>query len=180
MRFFNTRPSDQQRIAVLVPIVALALSIFVVYPKWNDYQALLPKVEQQRKELSALRAAALPPNAPGIGTMPALPSEPPEFMGEVNDLAAAANCRVTGFDLKPSTVAVNAAPMQAVRADITLVARYADVRRFVARVARTPRVFAVSNLTVAPAVRTKDDHLAADALQATVEIERFVSTPEVK
>src|SRR5580658_10040726 len=126
MRFFNTRPSDQQRIAVLVPIVALALSIFVVYPKWQDYQALLPKVDQQRKDLLALRAAALPPDAPGIPALPSVPSEPPEFLGDASYIAAAANCRVTGFDLKPPTGAVDAGPVQAVKADIIVDARYAD------------------------------------------------------
>src|SRR5580700_349263 len=126
MRFFNTRPSDQQRIAVLVPIIALAVSIFVVYPKWQEYQALLPKVEQQRKELSALRAAAPLPSTPGIAAKPALPSEPPEFMGDVNYIAAAANCRVNGFDLKPSAVTADAGPIQSVKAQIMLVARYPD------------------------------------------------------
>jgi hypothetical protein len=180
MRFFNTSPADQQRIAILVPIVALALSIFAVYPKWQDYQAMLPKVEQQRQALSALRAAAPLPDIPGIASEPALPSEPPEFLGQINEIAAAAHCRVAGFDLTPSTGAVNTVPVQAVRAQITLVARYADVRKFVAQVVHAPRVFAVSDLTVAPVVRTKSDKYAADALQASVEIERYVTTPEVK
>jgi Tfp pilus assembly protein PilO len=180
MRFFNTSPADQQRIAVVVPIVALAVSMFAVYPKWQDYQALGPRVEQQRKKLSELRAAALPPDIPGIAALPALPSEPPEFMGEINDIATAANCHVTGFDLKPPAGAVDTGPMQAVKAQVMLVGRYSDLRTFITLVSHAIRVFAVSDLSIAPVVRAKDDHLPADALQATIEIERYVAPAETK
>jgi Tfp pilus assembly protein PilO len=180
MRFFNTRPSDQQRIAILVPIIALALSLFVVYPKWQEYRELIPKLEQQRKDLAALRAAPLPSQLPGIAAVAALPSEPPEFMGQVNYLAAAANCKVTGFDLKPPTGTVDAGPVQAIKSQIMLVARYADIRAFVSQVARSPRLLALSDLNVAPVIRAKNDGFPADALQATVEIERYVMPPEKK
>ncbi len=181
MRFFNTRPSDQQRIAILVPIIALGLSLFVVYPKWNEYKVLIPQVEKQQQDLNSLKNAGLPADVPANTALPALPSEPPEFMGEVNQIAAAAHCAVNGFDLKPATATVEVGPIQAVNAQIIVIARYADIRRFVTLLSGAPRMLVITNLAVAPATRVKDDGLASDTLQATVDIERYVTAlPDTK
>ena len=141
---------------------------------------LIPKVEQQQVELNTLRSVTAPADSPVTAAVPALPSEPPEFMGQVNEIAGAANCRVNGFDLKPSAGSIDAGPVKAVHAQIMLIARYADIRNFVAQLARAPRVLVITELTLAPAPRTENDGLYAGALQATVEIERYVLTPGKK
>src|SRR5689334_13812928 len=65
MRFFALPPEIQARVAVVIPLVALCLSLFVVYPAWGRYNGLRAQIAQQERELSDLRTAPLPaPVAP--------------------------------------------------------------------------------------------------------------------
>jgi hypothetical protein len=40
MALATISPAAQQRLAVAVPLIALAISLFVVYPAWGRYQDL--------------------------------------------------------------------------------------------------------------------------------------------
>jgi hypothetical protein len=182
MRFFTISPEIQQRLAIAVPIVALLLSLFVVYPTWGRYTALQSTALTQRKELDALRATPIP----DMGAVPPaetdLPSEPPQFLGQMRLLTDMSGCRVIGFDVG-STANQESGPVRAVRARVDLEARYPQIRDFLYRLSRAPRLYVITDCTVASDM--KDGQQAVNgqpgktpgALRATIEIERYVTPP---
>ena len=182
MQFFNTSPEVQQRIAVLVPLVALSLSIFVVYPNWQSYQELKRTIEKQQKELDVLKATPVPPPSPITLAVPALASEPPQFLGQVSAIAAETHCYVSGFDLTPISGGKEGDPIQTVRAKITMEAQYAEVRNFVSRLARAPRLLVITDMSLTSVASSAavGRTTASGSLQAAVEIERYLLVPEQK
>ena len=188
-RFFNMTPEIQQRVAIVVPIIALLLSVFVVWPGWTAYQEQAAKVEAQRTEYNDLVKLPLPKPSPKIATVVLTPSEPPKSVGELSKIAEAAGCKVTGFDLG-TVVSAKAAAEEAKqgglvrpkRSRLNLVAHYQQIREFLAQLQHSPRVFVVTelNLTVQTIIPGSPLKPEPGTLEANVEIERYVTVPELK
>ena len=181
MGFFAVKPEIQQRLAIFVPLIALALSLFVVYPAWGRYGALNQQIARQRDDLEKLKAEP-PPVAPGLvaPTADDVPSEPPEFLGEIRSLAAEANCHLAGFDLSPSDKSVAVGAVRAVRAKIDLEANYVQIRDFLFRLNHAGRLLAVTDLTLISADTGPRGTAPSGPLHATLNIERYVAPPAAK
>ena len=188
-QFFNMKPEIQQKVAIFVPIVALILSVGVVYPGFNNYQETKAKVDTQRSEYLALKNQPLPQPNPKQATVLTAPSEPPQSVGELTKIAEAAGCKVSGFDLGVVANAKAAAAEEKAggtvrpkRSRLNLVAHYPQVREFLAQLQRAPRVFVVTelNLSTQLTVPGTSVHPAPGTLDASVEIERYVTVPETK
>jgi hypothetical protein len=184
-------PHIQQRLAVAVPLIALALSLFVVYPGWTHWRQLLAEADQKRVRLSNLQATPIP--LPGARRPAAedTPSEPPEFLADMQRIAAASGCGFVGFDLTLPPAPVSgeeelaqggnkkpdepkAPPLvKPVRAKIEVEADYARVRQFVQGIIGASRLYAIASLEVKNANKRIPELLAA-----TVEIERYVLNPD--
>jgi hypothetical protein len=177
MRLFGLSPVAQQRAAVLVPVVALVLSLFVVYPAWGRYGELQTKIEKQQAELRGLRSYALPKPGPVKPTVDWMPSEPPQFFGYVSALAQSAGCRMVGYDIVPTQKTSAEGPIRALRAKVELEAEYPQIRTFLARLAEADRLFVVTEMTVGKPKTTGPAAAIGPAgtVQASVEIERYVS-----
>ncbi|HLV81296.1 MAG TPA: hypothetical protein VKT32_13505, partial [Chthonomonadaceae bacterium] len=168
-------------LAILVPLVALALSLFVVYPAWGNYNDLNQRIARQRSDLQKLKEAP-PIAAPGLVAPAAddMPSEPPEFLGVIRSVSAGANCRLVGFDLSPSGKAAGDGSVRAVRANIELEANYVQIRDFLFRLQRTGRLLAVTHLALNAAEEGSKGTASSGPLHATIEIERYVASPAPK
>lgn len=182
MRFRSISPDNQRRLAIAMPIAALLLSLFVVYPTWGRYTALLSTLTADRKALDVLKASPRPDVGPIRAVEEGLPSESPGFLGQVRRLAQLSGCRMKGFD-------VSAGPAQpvgivrAVRSHVELEGRYPQIRDFLLRVVYAPRLYVVTECTVVPAATTvsavgrKEAGSAPGTLRASIEIERYVTPP---
>jgi len=193
----NLPPHIQQRLAVLIPIVALALSLFVVYPGWKSYRELVNQAQDKRAKLETLRNTPIPLAATREPAVPATPSEPPEFLASIREIAHQSGCEVVGFDLTlppaPATgekeLALGGNPdplkqeqekqkekpklVKPVRAKIEVEAPYPRIRSFVWNISRARRLYAVAGLEVTSAGVT-----VPGRVRAIVEIERYVLNPD--
>ncbi len=182
MSTLTISPENQNRLAIAVPIVAMLLSLFVVYPTWMRYNDLVAVVATQRKSLDDLRATPLP----DVGAVPpadaGLPSEPPKFLGQLRVVAQMARCRVIGFDLGASGKQ-DSGPVRAVRARVDLEGRYTEIRDFLFRLAGAPRLYVVTDCAVSVPANAAQSAVSAllnrppGTLHATIEIERYVTPP---
>lgn len=180
MSVIGIRPEVQQRLAVLVPLVALGLSLFVVYPAWGHYGELNQSIQQRRNELKELKAA--PPITPGPLAAAAddVPSEPPQFLGDIRRMAADAHCRLIGFDLSPPGQNASSGPVRALRARIEMEAEFVQVRDFLFRLNHTDRLFVVTDLALTTSLANNPAIPVTGPLHATIEIERYVAPPAPK
>jgi hypothetical protein len=169
------QPDWQRRIAVVVPIVALALSLFVVYPQWKRYSALQVQIAKKQTELDALKASPLPEPGPVRPAVDQRPSEPPLFLEQVTAVATASGCKLIGFEVVEQGKARAASGLvQPVRSKIDVEGSYLQIRQFLWQLARADRVYVVTELLVenpAPSVQAA----VRGPLRATVTIERYVA-----
>jgi hypothetical protein len=182
MRPLTVSPENQQRLAIAVPIIALLLSLFVVYPTWGRYTALLETAKQNRTELAKLRAEVIPDVGKNLPAAADLPSEPPDFYRQLQLVAGISQCRIMNFDLG-GTGKQEDGPVRAVRAHVELEARYNEVRAFLANLAAAPRLYVVTECSVATQIKSGTSSPVRTAakdpslLRATIEIERYVNKP---
>lgn len=184
-------PHIQQRLAVVVPLLALAISLFVVHPSWKQWRALLDDADKNLAQLETLKNTPMPLSSAIMPAAEPTPSEPPEFLAGIREIAAMSGCRVVGFDLtlppappsgekelaqggnqeqkKPEEPQL----VRPVRARIEVEADYQRIRDFVQAILRAPRLYAIASVEV-----TDAGHDVPDLLAARVEIERYVLTPE--
>ena len=182
MRFFSISPENQQRLAVLVPLLALVLSLFVVYPAWGRYSDLKTQLADKREDLAKLKATPMPQPSLKMPAVPGLPSEPPQFLAHMNALAAASGARVTGFDLTAGGTGKAEAmgPVSAARANLEVTGTYVDIRRFLEQLATTDRLYVVTDVDVssakgAGAQGAGAQPVVAGPLTAKLTIERYVT-----
>ena len=181
MGFFAVRPEIQQRLAILVPLVALALSLFVVYPTWGNYNDLKAQIARQRTELSDLKKMTIAAPGPVAPTANDVPSEPPAFLGEIRILAHESNCRLVGFDLAPEGKAADSGPVRAVRARLDLEANYVQIRDFLFRLKHVGRLLVVTDLEMMTTANTGNKNAPPSGpLHATLNVERYVTPPAAK
>jgi Tfp pilus assembly protein PilO len=174
LRLITISPENQQRLAVLVPLVALALSLFVVYPAWGRYSDLQSKIEQQQQELNTLKSTPVPEPGPVRPAAEAQPTEPPQFLAQIAFMAAVAHARIIGFDLVPAEGARESGTVRAVRAKIDLEGQYYQMREFLAQLARADRLYVVADMNLTPSGGAKQA-APGGSVHATFTIERYVT-----
>lgn len=179
MRFFSISTEIQQRLAIAVPLIALLISLFLVYPAWGRNTTLSKQVETQRKQLQDLKATPLPVPGPVALSEAAVPSEPPRFLGQIRVIAANAHCDLTGYTAGAKADPKPDEKVQAVRAKVELTARYQDIRNFLYQLSQAPRVYVVTDVSLDRAIATSTQPVLSGRVRASIEIERFV-TPVVK
>ena len=171
-------PEAQQRIAVIVPILALVLSLFVDYPAWGRYSALRTKIGQQEAELRTLKATPLPPVETGRPAVDAAPEEPPQFLAHVGAIATASNVRIAGFDLVSAKDAQQEiGEVRAVRAKVDVEGTYEQIRLFLLQLGQTDRLYVVADLDLRASTAGANRVVASGLLRATVTVERYVTSP---
>jgi hypothetical protein len=169
----------QQRLAIFVPLIALGLSLFVVYPAWRHFGKLGQDIEGQRRELRALKEAPVITRSSVAPAADDLPAESPEFLRQIREMAEEANCHLT-VDLSPPDQTPDTGPIRAVRAKIELDTQYVRVRDFLYRLNHAPRLYVVTDLTLATTTATNSSQPSIGVLHATIEIERYVISPAAK
>jgi hypothetical protein len=177
MPLLTIKPENQQRLAVFVPIIALILSLFVVYPAVGRYQALQKTIQTEQKELDTLRATPIPPVGTVAPTAAESPSEPPQFLGQIRILASETDCRVSGFDVSAAG-SKDTTPLRAVRSRVELEGRFYQIRNFLTQLGRAPRLYVVTDfsLTGKTSVGPQSANSSpSNLLRASIEIERYVA-----
>jgi hypothetical protein len=177
MSLLTIKPENQQRLAVLVPIVALVLSLFVVYPALGRYRALQATIQTERNELTTLRATPIPQIGPVVPTAEDSPSEPPQFLGQIRTLAAAAGCRLSGFEVSPTEKKAHS-PLRAVRSRVELDGQFYQVRNFLTQLGGAPRLYVVTDFSLTNQQSTSGQTAKSSQtgpLRASIEIERYVA-----
>ncbi len=184
-------PAAQQRIAILVPIVALVVSVFVVYPSYLHNRELQDEIAKKSERLNNLLQTPMPLAATVQPAAADTPSEPPEFLASIRELAAESRCELVGFDLtlppappsgekelalggnKPegATKSEDTSPVRPVRAKIAVKSDYDGVRQLLRGIILAPRLYAVTACEVMPA---GDPGVPDHYVRATIEIERYV------
>ncbi len=179
MQAFRMNPEIQQRLAVVVPLLALGLSLFVVYPGWGRYGQLKDKITAQRKELADLKAAEPPQPGPVQPTANDQPSEPSEFLGLITQLASQTQCTISGLDASSVEKAKDASVVRNIRARVEVQGRYPNVRQFLSMISHSPRLLVVTDVTVASLTSVGNPGLPQAAqsglVRATIEIERYIA-----
>ncbi len=176
-----------QRAAVAVPIVAVLISVLVVYPAWGRYSRLRADVEQKEAQLKSVLSRPVPVRRSVVPTADPKPDEPPRFLEEMRAVARASRCTMVGFDLTPKdasrpkaaseeakTPDPNKPPeiVRTVRAKVEVEAGYPAVRAFVAAVLSAPRLYAITSLEL-----SRSQLVAGATCRAAVEIERYIVDP---
>ena len=176
MALTSISPAMQQRLAVAVPIIALGISLFVVYPAWGRYQELRSEEGRQEEQLNTLKANPVPPPGPVQPTVDRSPSEPPQFLGLVTRLANDSGCRIAGFNVAPveSKTDQTARP---IRATIELDCRYPQFRSFLYQAAHAERVLTVTDIKITAPAASNQPFATVGPLKATIGLERYVTTP---
>ncbi len=188
-------PHIQQRVAVLVPLVALALSIFFVYPGWVQWRKGLAETEDLGRQLAEIKATPIPLASAREPGAEDTPSEPPEFFAKAREVAQAAGCRIVGFDLtlppappsgekeiamggneteeqKAARKAKEKPPLiRPVRAKFELESNYMGIRRFMMGIIQAPRLYAIASVEI-----TAPNLDNPGVLKGVVEIERYIRT----
>lgn len=169
--------STYQALAIGMPLMALALSLLVVYPSWGRYRALAGEVEDLEGKLQILKAAPLPPKDPVLTAADDVESEPPDFLRQVADLARSSGCEVQGLERIDGGEAKG--PVRPIRTRVTLNGHYPRLRTFFWRAYRAPRLFAVTDLNISAGTATtvRADELLVRPLTATFVLERYVTKP---
>lgn len=181
MGLSNISPVNQQRIAVLTPLIALVLSLFVVYPAWGRYVDKRATIEKKRIELEKLKATPVPAPPAFMPTADDLPTEPPQFEGQISAVAAASQCELANFDLSAPTGGTSDAdkesPVKALRARVEINADYPHIRSFIYNLGRAPRLFVVTSLDITTNTSGKGApvQVYSGPLHASMEIERYVA-----
>ncbi|MCW3097138.1 MAG: Pilus assembly protein PilO [Chthonomonadaceae bacterium] len=178
MPLLTIKPENQQRLAVLVPIIALILSLFVVYPAQGRYRDLQKTIQTERKELETLRATPIPTVGPVAPTAEESPSEPPAFLGQIRMLAAETGCRVSGFDVSAAG-SKDTAPLRVVRARVELEGQFYQIRNFLTQLGRAPRLYVVTDFSLTgktPVGPQSANSSPSNLLHASIEIERYVAS----
>ena len=182
MRFFGIDPTKQKRLAILIPMIALALSLFVVLPMWQRYGDEVQSVEKLERDLRERKAAVVlmmaTPSPREVSAVEDVPAEQPQFLEQIRGLATAAHCRLMGFEALPPRTVDPDSPIRAVRARLILEARYSDIRVLVDRLKGASRLFAITDvdITIPPAVSSPmaNQETNSGMLSAVVEVERYV------
>lgn len=169
----SASPQFQQILAVGVPIVALVISLAVVYPAWGRYGEIREQVDKQQKELATLKATPLPPRDPVLPAVNDSPAESALFLGQIVALTLAPQCRFVGLDTAPGAGAKAGSAIRPVRTKVEVEGQYPQIRQFLAQVAGAPRLFVVTSLDVASRPSSQPGQLPG-GLHATVELERYL------
>ncbi len=185
-------PAAQQRIAVVVPLVALIVSVFVVYPSFVRNREMRDEIERKTERLNNLLQTPIPLAATIQPAAPDTPSEPPEFLASIQAMAAASRCELVGFDLtlppappsgekelalggnKPEGAKEKQeppSPVRPVRAKIEVKSDYDGVRQLLRSIILAPRLYAVAACEVQ---QLADQRVSGSLVRATIEIERYV------
>lgn len=182
MRTLTISPENQQRLAIAVPVVALLLSLFVVYPTWQRYSALRAQIGTHQADLNALKSTPLPET---VAIKPAeddVPSEPAAFQEQLRLLVQVSGCTLRGFNLH-SPAKQDAGPVRAVRANVDLAGRYSQIRGFLYQLSKSGRLYVVTQCSVTGTKSAQNGPVSAanqeppGTLHAAIEIERYVTPP---
>jgi hypothetical protein len=177
MPVMNIDTATQRVLAVGMPLVAVALSLLIVYPGWGRYHELKAEVAAERVRLRDLREAPVPAPAAAQAAAVDVESEPSHFIGEITALARASGCEITGLDVEPQKQKPDdEALVRPIRSRVTLSGSFPQVRSFLLQLSRASRLYTVVDLTVQRPSGGRDDGRAA-AVSATVTIERYVTEP---
>jgi len=180
MQPLTISPENQQRLAIAVPIVALLLSLFVVYPTWGRYTTLLETVKKDQSELAELRATPIPDVGKVPPAVPDVPSEAPVFLGDIRILSSLSHCHLVNFE-NGRLYKKDEGSVRAIRARIDIDARYNEIRSFLLNLSNAPRLYVVTECTVASKIKagqpgaTTTTYEDPSVLRATIEIERYVT-----
>src|SRR5690242_11980149 len=101
MRAPTVSPATQQVVVVALPLLALAVTLLLVYPAWTQLGEARSDVAQKEKTLRTLQETPLTRER----VIPAAedrPGEPARFLGEINDLALASGCSFKGWEVQTS------------------------------------------------------------------------------
>jgi len=161
--------------AVMAPIIAMLLTLTVVYPTWIRYTAIREEIETRSAYLRRLEAAQLPAHGSLVAAADDIPGEPSAFLGEMAALANASQCELTGLALVPTLP--EPGTIRPIRVNITIAGTYPAIRSFLARLRRTQRLFVVAEVSLHA---IGDSRLAAAPVrrvEATIGIERYVAPP---
>jgi len=188
-------------IVVAAPLLALAVTLLLVYPAWSQLGIAQRDVLEKEKTLRTLQETQ-PRVERVIPAAEDRPGEPARFLGEINDLAAAAGCTFRNYDVQATSTPPPSSPpagnpasgspasgspasgsppagsetsnVRPLQVKITLVGSYADIREFLARLARAPRIYTVTALSLAPETTSSKNVLPDERLVAILTIERYL------
>lgn len=177
MRLITINPVAQQRLAVAVPIIALGLSLFVVYPAWGRYRELGQDNEKKAGELRRLNETA-PPNPGHVSpAWDANSTEPPQFMGIIRAMAEKSGCFIASFDSTGSGETKEEGPVRSVRARLDLIGSYAQIRSFIWKLSHSDRLYVLTDLSIGNSTSHAGKSLAPGLVRASLNIERYVTAP---
>lgn len=164
----------QKALAVLLPLVALLLGIFLVYPAYTGLETQQAALRSAQSELAKLRAESVVAEDRIIPAVVADEEEPNLFVGELRTIARASGCEFRQVTML--TPGSRSSEVQARRARLTVRGTYAGVRRLLANLKLYRRLLAVTDLTASeePGRQVLD---RSAIVRAEMTIERYVAMP---
>jgi hypothetical protein len=176
MALTSISPAMQQRLAVAVPIVALGISLFVVYPAWGRYQDLQVEAGKLEKELATLKENPVEPPGPVLPADKRSDEESAGFLRLTQDLANASGCRLMGMNSAPTESKADQLA-RPIRTAVELEAPYPRIRGFLFQVANADRVLSVTDVRISSPGSTSSQPFGnTGLLKADIGIERYVTT----
>lgn len=171
-------PTLYQAMAVGMPLAAVLLSLFIIFPTWGRFKDVSAQVDKNRRELQALKAAPLPPKDPVQTAAADVEEEPADFLRQITELAQQSGCVVEDLTMVAPGEGKPVAGVRPIRAKVTVSGHFARIRSLLWRLYRAPRLFAVGDLSLEGKGQSAPGDLGARPLTATFTLERYVAPKE--
>ena len=177
MQYISIKSRTQLWLVIGMPVLALALSLFVIFPLWGGYRKQAEQVKKQRAALNALQTAPLPPPNPVVSAAIDVPSEPNDFVSTLTSMAVANGCEIAGLEMTRTAEEKAESLVRPVRAKLTLSASYSGLRAFLDQLRRAGRLYVVTELSLDTGPSQSTASLPGRRLNAILTIERYVTPP---
>ena len=172
----------QKLLTLSVPSVVLLLSLILLVPAWSGHGGVEQKLEKRRAELAELLRTLPKPDRTRQILVTNSATEPTAFVKDVTSIARSAGCRFAGMNVtdkseapkvegKASTGGLVARP---VSVEVILVGEYRSIRRFLAGLSQSSRLYVVSGLVLRSEGMNPQRPNSALVL-ASVTVERYVA-----
>ena len=175
MRPLTASTQTQQWLAFFVPVIALLISILIVYPAWGSHRELGRDISQKRDELQKLQSAILPAMNQGIPAVDTSAGESSQFIADIRQLGARSGSVVMGYDTSKVSDEATANGIRSLQTSVSLRGNYKQIRSFLWLITHNPRFLTVTNSLLELDESTLRDD--GRPLTASITIERYVEAP---
>ncbi|MCC2668256.1 MAG: hypothetical protein K0Q72_727 [Armatimonadetes bacterium] len=173
----------QKLLTLAVPGAVLLLSLVLLLPAFSRNAATQWKLDRRRAELAELLRTLPKPDRTRQILVKNSPMEPTAFVRDISAIARTAGCRFSGLNVADTGEPAKAEGKGAaggmlvarpVSVEVLLVGEYRNIRRFLAGLTSTKRLYTVTRM-VLRSEGMDPNQTTASLVLASITVERYVA-----